>query len=296
MRFLAAILPALRQTLRRARQLHLNRLAASIAFYALFSLPALLVAAIQVAGIAYGESEARGKLVAQVAQHLGDGLAASVDSVIASAAAAGATKTGPRILALLALFFGASLTFAALQHALNVIWGSACARRWYVAVALKRLLSFSMVLLTGVLLIAAMAASVGLARFGTWLAEYLPPDIAVSALRWIDPLVSLVLLAGLFGLLFKVLPDGRVPWKRAGVGALVTASLLVVARMFVARYLGMVDVGSAYGAAGSLLVLLVWIYASCMVVLLGGAFAVAWEQVRSAQRASVPPEVAATIG
>lgn len=291
MGFLLAIPRALWRSIQRARSQHLDRLAASIAFYALFSLPALLVAAIHVAGAVYGAQEARGRLVGQVAQHVHEGLAKTVDSVIAGAVSAGATRALPRALAMVAVCAGASLTFTALQHALNVIWGTSSARRWYVTVALKRLLSFSMVLVAGGLLIASMAASVGLTRFGAWLGEHLPPDLALGVLRGLEPLVSLLLLAGLFVLLFKLLPDGRVPWKRAGIGALVTASLLLLARALVVRYLGAVDVGSAYGAAGSLMVLLVWVYASSLAVLLGGAFAFAWEEVRSTptEPAAAPP-------
>ena len=139
-----------------------------------------------------------------------------------------------------------------------------------------------MVLVAGALLMTTMAASVGIARFGAWMADHLPRELAFGVVRWLEPLTSLGMLAVLFLLLFKVLPDGRVPWKRAWVGAWVTASLLVAARALVAHYLGVVDVASAYGAAGSLVVMLVWVYASSLVVLLGGAFAFAWEEVRGA--------------
>lgn len=289
MSFLLAIPRALWRAVRRANDQHLQRLAASIAFYALFSLPALLVAAIHLAGMVYGEDAARGRLVAQIARYLGEDLAATVDAVIAGAVAAGATRPWPRVLALLALGFGASLTFVELQHAVNVIWGTTSSRRWYLALVLKRLVSFAMVLAAGALLVATMAASVGIARFGTWLADHLPQALAMGVLRWLEPVVSFGMLTVLFLLLFKVLPDGRVPWKRAWVGALVTASLLVAARALVTRYLSVVDVASAYGAAGSLVVLLVWVYASCVVVLLGGAFAFAWEEVRGPGR---PPGAA----
>lgn len=286
MSFLVAIPRSLWSAFKRARAQHLDRLAASISFYALFSLPALLVAAIHVAGMVYGEAEARARLVAQIGLQVHEGLAKTVDSVIAGAVAAGATRTLPWALAVAALLFGASLTFGALQHALNVIWGASFARRGFVTVAFKRLVSFAMVLLAGCFLIATMATTVGLRRFGEWLSEHLPPEIALGLLRGLEPLASLLLLAVLFVLLFKLLPDGRVPWKRATVGALVTASLLLLARALVGRYLGAVDVGSAYGAAGSLVVLLVWVYASSLAVLLGGAFAFAWEEVRGT---SQPP-------
>ncbi len=287
MGFLLSIPRALWKAICRANDLHLQRLAASIAFYALFSLPALLVAAIHLAGMVYGEDAARGRLVTQIARYLGDNLAATVNSVITGAVAAGATSPWPRALALLALGFGASLTFVELQHAVNVIWGTASTRRWYLAVVLKRLVSFAMVLVAGALLVATMTASVGIARFGSWLADHLPHSLATAVLGWLEPVASLGMLTVLFVLLFKVLPDGRVPWRRALVGALVTASLLVAARAVVTRYLGVVDVASAYGAAGSLVVLLVWVYASSVVVLLGGTFAFAWEEVRGA-RADTP--------
>jgi membrane protein len=211
--------------------------------------PALLLAAILVAGTAYGEDVARGRLVEQVARHLGEGLAATVDSVIAGAVSSGATQPVPRVLAVGALFFGASLTFVELQHALNVIWGTGSTRRWYLALAVKRLVSFAMVIVTGALLMAAMAASVGIARFGDWLTDHLPPALAGGLLPWLEPTATLATLTVLFALVFKVLPDGRVPWRRALVGAAVTSSLLLVARTVVVRYLGVVNVASVYGAA-----------------------------------------------
>lgn len=284
MGFLLAIPRALWRALVRATDQHAQRLAASIAFYALFSLPALLMAAILVAGTAYGEEVARGRLVEQVGRFLGDGLATIVDSVISGAVSAGATKPLPRVLALAALFFGASLTFVELQHALNVIWGTGSTRRWYLALVVKRLVSFAMVLVAGALLMASMAASVGLARFSDWLADVLPRDVALGVLKWVEPAVSLATTTALFTLVFKVLPDGRVPWKRALIGAVLTATLLLAARIVVVRYLGVVNVASVYGAAGSLAVLLVWVYASCVVILLGGTFAFAWEEVRESLR------------
>lgn len=293
MGFLLAIPRAFGRALVRASDHHAPRLAAAIAFYALFSLPALLMAAILVAGTVYGEDVARGRLVAQVAHHLGDGLARTVDSVLSGAVAAGATRPLPRVFALAALFFGASLTFVELQHALNVIWGTGSRRRWYLALVVKRLVSFAMVLVAGALLMSAMAASVGIARFGAWLSDHLPRELAVGVLEWLEPAVSLATLGLLFALVFKVLPDGRVPWKRALVGAAITSSLLLVARTVVVRYLGVVDVASVYGAAGSLAVLLVWVYASSVVILLGGCFAFAWEEVR---RPSDPAGPAAPDG
>ena len=288
MGFLLAVPRALWRALVRASDQHAQRLAASIAFYAMFSLPALLMSAILVAGTVWGEDVARGRLVAQVGRYLGDGLATIVDSVIAGAVSSGATRPLPRVLAVGALFFGASLTFVELQHALNVIWGTDSKRRWYLAIAIKRLVSFAMVVVAGAVLMATMAASVGVARFGDWLADHLPRALALGVLRWLEPTASLGALTFLFALLYKVLPDGRVPWKRAWIGALVTSSLLLAARTLVARYVSVVDVASVYGAAGSLAVLLVWVYASCVVILLGGTFAFAWEEVRSG-RASVPP-------
>lgn len=284
MGFFVAIPRALWRALVRASDHHVQRLAASIAFYALFSLPALLLAAILVAGTAYGEEFARARLVEQVGEHLGAGLASTVDSVISGAVASGATQPVPRVLALAALFFGASLTFVELQHALNVIWGTGSTRRWYLALVVKRLVSFAMVLVAGALLMASMAASVGLARFSDWLADVLPRDVALGVLKWVEPAVSLATTTALFTLVFKVLPDGRVPWKRALIGAVLTATLLLAARIVVVRYLGVVNVASVYGAAGSLAVLLVWVYASCVVILLGGTFAFAWEEVRESLR------------
>jgi membrane protein len=279
---LAAVPRAIARALRRAREQHVTRLAAAVAFFAVFSLPALLVAAIQVAGAAYGEAAARARLVEQASRYLGEGPAATLDSVISGAVASGATGTTPQVVSWLALLFGASLTFVELQHGLNVIWGTPAPRRWVLAVVIKRAISFAMVLVTGAILMASMAASVGIAQLGTWLSERLPPALALDALRWLEPAVSLGVLTILFLLLFKLLPDGRVPWRRAAVASLTAALLLLAGRFVVTRALGLADVASVYGAAGSLAILLVWVYACAAVTLLAGVFAFAWEEVRRA--------------
>jgi membrane protein len=290
MGFFASVPRALGRALGRAREAHVSRLAASIGFFAIFSLPALLLAAIQVAGSVYGAEAARARLVEQASRHVGEGLAATLDAVIAGAVASGATRPGPQVVSWVALVFGASLTFVELQHGLNVIWGTPPPRRWVLGVVLKRALSFAMVLVAGTVLMATMAVSLGLAHLGGWLVERLPPALALDVLRWIEPAASLALLTLLFVLLFKLLPDGRVPWRRASMAALATALLLLGARLVVTRVLAATDVASVYGAAGSLAILLVWVYACAVVVLLGGVLAAAWDETRAGTAPVAPAD------
>lgn len=274
---------------RRAGRVHLTRMAAAIAFYALFSLPALLLMTVHLAGLGFGEAEARGRLLGQVHRHLGSEAALTVDELIEGAADVDASRPLPRALAMLMLLFGASLSFYELQHALNVIWGGGGRRRGLPGLLLKRLASFAMVLAAGLLLLATMTASVAVRHFGGWLEEGLTAGWAPGLLAWVEPLIALTLVTGLFMLVFKLLPDAGVPWRRAAIGALVTATLLLIARALVTRYVAAVGVGTIYGTAGSLVGLFVWVYVSAVVVLAGGAFAFAWEETCEPAAPAPPP-------
>jgi membrane protein len=181
------------------------------------------------------------------------------------------------LLSLLALAFGATGAFFQLQSALNKAWGVApdpdAGIRTFVV---KRVLSFAMVVGIALLLLVFIVVSSLLTRAGNEIATLLPGVLTGGMLLAVDLGVSLAMSTVLFAAIFKVLPDARITWRDVGIGAFVTAVLFVLLKYLFGLFLSMADPGSAYGAAGSLAVILVWIYFSAMVLFLGAEFTQVW--------------------
>ena len=245
-------------------------LAASLALYALLSLAPLLVLAVSVAGFAFGESAARGELTQQFRAMLGPDAGAAVESVLVHAQEPHANVIGT-VIGLIVLFFGASGGFTELQDSLNAIWQvKPKPGLGVLGIIRARVFSFAMVLSVAFLLLVSFIISAGLEVVGKVMASRLPGGAAV----WIG--VNLVLSAGvvtvLFALIFKVIPDARVRWRDVWYGAAFTAVLFTIGKALIGLYLGHAGVGSPYGAAGSLVVLVVWVYYSAQILFFGAEF------------------------
>jgi membrane protein len=181
------------------------------------------------------------------------------------------TGTIAMLLGVTTLLLGASGVFAQLQDSLNAIWGVEPKEgRGLWGVIRDRFISISAVLGAGFLLLVSLVLSAGLAAFGKWYSGWLPaPEFVLQVLEIV---ISLFVIAGLFALMFKMLPDARIAWNDVWVGALLTALLFTIGKFAIGLYLGKSDVGSAYGSAGSLVIMLVWIYYSAQIVLFGAEF------------------------
>jgi membrane protein len=272
----------LRDTAAKWSKDNVPRLGASLAFYSLLSVAPLLVIATAILGAVYGPEIARGQLLHQVHDFVGDSGAGAIEMLLASAnhPAAG---TFASIASGLLLLFGAAGVFSELQDSLNLIWGAQCQNNcglWHLVRA--RLLTFCMVLFVGVLLLATVVVSTALAAVisyagGKW------PRLA-GWLHGGDIVLSLVVLTVLFALLFKVLPEASVSWGDVWLGALVTALLFTAGKVLIGIYLAGSGVSSSYGAAGSLAVFLIWIYYSAQVFFFGAEFTA----VHSRRRAAMP--------
>jgi membrane protein len=252
--------------------------AAALAFYTFFSLPALLLVLLTMLGLLADPQEVQRQLVVQLGQVVGPAGAEQVVAIIDYLTAEETRPAGVTILGLLALLFGATAAFAALQGALNHIWSVApdpqrgTLRNFLV----KRLFSFGIVLVVGFLLLVSLLLSTALVAMGERVAAMLPGWTA--PLLWlVNTGLSLALITALFGAMFKVIPDVEVAWRDVWVGALVTALLFVLGKEAIGLYLGSKDVGDAYGTAGSLAMLLLWVYYTSMTVLLGAEITRAWE-------------------
>ena len=246
------------------------RLGAALAYYTVFSLVPFLVVVIALIGMVLGQEAAQSAILSHIATLVGDQSAAAIKDMIrrADQPSTGLVATG---LAVVTLLFGASGVFGQLQDALNTVWGVEPKEGRGVWGFIKdRFLSFVAVLGTGFLLLVSLILSSALAAFGKWFSGLLP--LPEALLHLFNFVLSFVVVTGLFALIFKVLPDAKVAWRDVWVGALLTAALFTIGKYALGLYLGKSNVASAYGAAGSLVLILLWVYYSAQILLYGAEF------------------------
>lgn len=248
-----------------------SRLAAALAYYTIFSLAPLLIIVIAVAGFVFGEQAARGEVVNQIEGLVGSQGAEAVQTMIENAGASKSTGIVATIIGLATLIFGATGVFAQLQDALNTVWGVEAKSGGGIMGTIKnRLLSFTMVLGIGFLLLVSLAVSAALSGLSNYLNSVMPgSDLIWQILNFV---ISFSVVTLLFALIFKVLPDVEIDWSDVWMGAIITALLFTIGKFLIGLYLGRSSVSSTYGAAGSLVVLLLWIYYSAQILLLGAEF------------------------
>ncbi len=248
------------------------RMGAALAFYSTFSLAPLLFLVIGIGGLLFGQEAARGEIFGQLQETLGPGAAQAVEEMLNNAFQAdrGVFAT---ILGIVLLFIGASGVFIELQDALNAIWKvqprpDAGFVRSFIR---DRLLSFSVILGSGFLLLISLVLSALLSAIGKYFSAW---DIGGGPIVWqiVHQLVSLFVITLLFAMIFKVLPDTHIDWNDVWMGATATAVLFTVGKYLCGLYLGRSSVASAYGAAGTLVVVLLWIYYSALIVFFGAEF------------------------
>ncbi|SAK75493.1 putative ribonuclease BN [Caballeronia hypogeia] len=275
-------------------------MAASIAFYSAFSLAPTLVMVIAVAGWVFGPEAARGQLFHQVNGLIGDQAAAGVQSIVENAHRSGGTGLAA-IISFVLLAAGASATFSSLNTALNIVWPmSGDARSSIMTVVRVRLVSFGLVLGVAFLLIVSLVLDTAIQAVGMWLWANSPFVIIGDVVQLV---AGLAVLTVAFGALLKFLPDAPVQWRDALVGGLVAAVLFSAGKKLFALYLTHAGTASAFGAAGSLAVLLMWLYFSAAVLLLGAEFSAARARLHDPRGAwgqqsngRVPPGSRAKIG
>lgn len=240
---------------------------AAVAFYTIFSLAPMMILIIAVAGAVLGEAAATGALMDELTGLVGDAGARTIQDLIVATDRNG---SGPWATALGAatLLIGATTVFSELQGALNRIWRAeppaVSTVTWLVRVRLRGLALIGAI---GFLLIVALVASAVLAAFDSWLVRALP-DLRI-VLRLANLLVPFAVFTVLFALIYRVLPDTRIPWADVWLGAVATAFLFVLGKGLIGLYLGTSGVTSTYGAAGSFVVILLWVYYSAQIFLLG---------------------------
>jgi membrane protein len=243
------------------------RLGAALAFYTLLSLAPLVIFVVAFVSIVLGHSAAEGEVIAQVQGLAGDAAAQAIRSMLQTPDKP-AANSAATLIGVVTLLFGASGVFGELRAALNIIWDvkpKESSGLWLLV--WERLFSFGMVLAVGFLLLVSLLASAALAALEKFSAAMLPaPPLAMSA---INLLISLVAIFLLFSLIYKFVPETRVQWRDVWAGAIATAFCFTLGKELLGVYLGRASVGSAYGAAGSLVVLIVWVYYSALIFLFG---------------------------
>jgi membrane protein len=245
-------------------------LAASLAFYTVLSLAPLLIVAVSVAGLLFGEAAARGEIGHQLGGMLGPQGGSAIENVLANAKEPHANIVGTAI-GLVVLLFGASGVFGELQDSMNAIWEvKPKPGRGVMGVVKARFFSFAMVLGVAFLLLVSLVLSAALSAVGKFLGDKLPG----GEVLWfgINVVISMGVVALLFALIFKVVPDVKIGWRDVWYGAAFTALLFTVGKALIGVYLGRASIGSPYGAAGSLVVLVVWLYYSAQILFLGAEF------------------------
>jgi membrane protein len=265
------------QTTRRALmdfwQLNVLKLSGALAFFTIFSLPGLLIIIIWISDLFYGRDVVEGAVYKQIEGFVGHSTALEVQDTIRNAL----TTTGggfATIVGLIALFVGSTSVFSEIQDSINHIWRlKAKPRRGlaFLKFIINRLLSFSMIITLGFLLLVSLIINGGMDLLLDRLMER-NPELTVMLVYILNVILTFLITAFIFAAIFKVLPDARIKWKHVRIGSFVTAFLFMIGKFVISYYLGHNRMTSAYGAAGSIIVILLWVYYSSMILYFGAAF------------------------
>jgi membrane protein len=254
---------------------HASQYGAAMAYYMFFSLAPLLIFAVAFAGSFFGAEAARGQIVAELQHLIGRDGAEAVQALVWSARGSNAGLT-VSVAGIAALLWGAAQVFYSLHTALNRMWRVPDAtevKRGFkndlLGFVKYRALSFTMVLIVGLLLVLSLLASTAIAAFEAYLSRVGRASAGMTLLSYSDVTLSVAALTCLLAVIYKLLPDAKIAWRDVWFGAVITSSLLTVGKVAIGWYLGGSGIRSVYGAAGSLVVILIWVYYSCQILLFG---------------------------
>jgi membrane protein len=257
------------------------RLAAALTYYALFSIAPLLVLLIALAGALFGERAIEGEIVEQIESWVGTAGAEAIETLLASVSLQGSGWIAVTLAVMLTLY-GASNLFNQLKLTLNIAWKAPLREEpGWLAFLKDRALALTMVFGSGILLVLLLMASTAVTVTEQYLTRFIPGLARLMGLlRLTDLLVSVLVSGILFAIIYKVLPDIRLAWRDVWIGAFFTAVLFTLGKVALGFYLGYASPGSAYGAAGSFVALLVWLYYSLQIFLFGAAFTAVYARER----------------
>jgi membrane protein len=247
------------------------REAAIVSYYAIFSIPALLVIIISAAGFFFGKEAVNGHISQQISSAISEDAAKQIEGIVANASEAKATVLAS-IIGFITLILGATGVFAQLQKSLDLIWEvEVRAKKAWLRSLKDRLFSFGLILSIGFLLLISLVISAGLSAFSEWIKVHLP-DFMMFVFRFLSFIISFAVITVLFMLMFKILPDVKIRWKNVWVGAMITSLLFIAGKFALGLYFGKVHPGSTYGAAGSVILIMLWVNYSSMIVFFGAEY------------------------
>ncbi len=268
------------------------KFSASLAYYTIFSLAPLLVLTISTAALFFGQDAAEGKVFDEINGLVGNNVALQIQEMLKNVQLEG-DNTLALSIGIGTLLLGATTVFADMQHSINKIWEiKPKPKRGWLKLVKDRLLSSSLILSLGFLLIVSLIVN-GLLMLFTDYINRLLSDLAVYISMALEALINFAVISLLFGVIFKFLPDVRIRWKDVRAGAFFTAALFMLGRFLIGFYIQTTGQGSAYGAAGSLIVLLVWIYYTAAILYIGASFTRAYAEYRGTRIA--PAEFAVHV-
>ena len=247
------------------------KLSASLAYYTVFSIAPLLIIIISVAGLVFGQDAATDRLYPQIAHYVGSGPALQIQDILKHLALSG--KSGVAvIIGVITLLLGASSIFIEIQDSLNTIWRvKAKPKRGWVQLLKNRFVSFSLIISLGFLLLATLAINLILDALKDKIQHFIPV-VTGLLLKGINLAITVIVITTLFGIIFKFLPDVKIKWKDVRSGAFFTSLLFMLGQYIISLYIQYTAQGSAYGAAGSIIVILVWIYYTSAILYIGAEF------------------------
>jgi membrane protein len=268
---------------------------AALAYYTVFSLAPLLIIVIAIAGLVFGEDAARGAIVQQLGGLMGDEGARIIQELLESASRPGSSLVASA-LGTFMLLVGATTVLAELQSALDRIWRAPAAEpiSGIFAILRARVLSLGMLIALAFLLLVSLVVGAALTALGAWGISTFPA--VVMLLQALNLAFSFGVTTLLFASAYRILPRVKIAWSGVWTGALVTAALFTLGKYLIGLYLGRAGVSSGFGAAGSLVVLLVWVYYSAQIFLLGAEFTWVYAHSRGSRRSTNPERAAADRG
>lgn len=267
------------------------RQSAVIAYYAVFSIPGLLVLIVSITGYFYGSEVASEHIVSQISATMGTATAAQIKDMLTTVGQAHSTIWAT-ILGIVILLVGATGVFVELQKSLNQIWEVEVVLKKGVFLVIKaRLFSFGLILAIAFLLLISLVVSSLLTAMSNWIMVS-TSSFLTDVFSLINFIISIVIISVLFGLMFKILPDAKIKWKHVWLGSLLTGVLFTLGKTALAIYFGRVNPISGYGAAGSVILILLWVSYSSMILFFGAEFTAAYAKMYSGK---VPPTAIAKV-
>lgn len=247
------------------------KLSASLAYYTVFSIAPLLILIISLASLFFSRDTATNRLYPQIAHYVGSAAALQIQSILKNLQISGKSTTAA-ILGTITLLIGASSIFVEIQDSLNIIWRvKAKPKRGWLKLIQNRFLSFSLIISLGFLLLASLAVNLIMNALSTWIERFFRV-ITTILIKGINLAITFIIISVLFGIIFKVLPDVKIKWKDVRSGAFFTAILFMLGQYGISLYIHYTANSSAYGAAGSILIILVWIYYTAAILYIGAEY------------------------